>query len=434
MQEDKTALLAREFRGRDKEQSPYFQNDEIDLLGLLHDIWDQRKFLMKIVLAVTLVAFLVLLVLPSTYQARMDIGQADSVALVVPVATGQDLLTRSYRFGIVSQYLKSFDSWVTFRQGNREGAFTDEELQGLQGEFVGLSVQVQAPKPIKGKAVSDPSVLRISYRGGGDNTSVEQRLTGFVLFVDKKAAAYVEQEMEVVIQKAGKEINNKIGLLRHAASVDRGNRITRLLAQQKKDLEQVDMEISALKASVLRSRAVRLTRLQENYAIAESLGIKLPTSMDNISERNVSNLKVMVTDQTAMPVYLLGTEVLAKRIQILREISDKKLYAQQLQPLLEKRELLLGSSELNGLRARKDDDAYIAELPGLLSRLQQLDAYTDDLQGVHALQVYSAATGSGHKIKPKKALILATTVLLSCFLAVALALLRTALQRRRESM
>ncbi|CAG34779.1 unknown protein [Desulfotalea psychrophila LSv54] len=332
-----------------------YRDDEIDLLSLLVDVWQQRWFIGGAVSVIGALALVLLLALPSTYEvtAEIEIPSAVSSPLLpalyqqidtlenlenVPSemigedgnmelpfvlrtpSVGSNPLLAQHRFNRVYQLLKSRDMWLAYQKKTGKTFSAEQGLQAELGRFKGaLSVTVLAPQGKKNQSITNPTVLGISLRGGGDE-KLARELEGFLQFVNERVVTEVSGGQQIILKGYRDSVENQISLI------------------------QLQNQVGPMK------------------------------------------------DSTA------------------------------------------GKGQDAGVASMPATAGLAYGLTQLQSSLQQLQNFSPDLAGLKGFQYLSHPLGEGEKIKPKKALILAATLLFAGFLAIVLALLRTALQRRKEAM
>lgn len=418
------------------QQSGYSPADEIDLFQLAMDIWAQRRFIVIFTLIATLLGGAILWIFPSTYQVSAKIVKPDEVQIDFADEQLKQPLTPEYRFDKVYQLLQSQEMWLEYqkqpvKQSSSAQSSQNVNVEELKKKFDNLSVAATFPKVAEGDVANSPSLMDITY--AGDNSlSIGPELDGFLNFVNEKAIGVSKNEMERILQKVIVENENKLFLLREKAMESRQALVKRIGAEQKKALKGLDNQISARMASALRQRTIELQSLNESLAIAESLGIKRPTSMDQLAEGQVESLKVLISDKTTMPAYLLGTQLLQKRIDILQKRPNEELYSAEIEELETERQLLQSNPELDDLRARESDDAYIEEYPGLISTLTSLKQFHFDQSLIRSFDFLSHPATEGESVKPKRLLIVSTLFFFSLFIALISALVRSSIIRRQQ--
>lgn len=148
--------------------------------------------------------------------------------------------------------------------------------------------------------------------------------------------------------------------------------------QRRSSLEQ---QTATLRAGKHKEREHEIARLEEALALAESIGLEQPPTAGNL-----------ITSYSGETTYMRGATALR--------------------------------SELELLRNRKSDDAFIPELPAILKRLELLDNIDLSPTSIQVATVDEPARIPQQPIKPRKALILALGLVLGGMLGIFIALIR----------
>ncbi|TEA77862.1 LPS O-antigen chain length determinant protein WzzB [Allopusillimonas ginsengisoli] len=158
----------------------------------------------------------------------------------------------------------------------------------------------------------------------------------------------------------------------------------------------VDNQIATLRMVAKASRESNLIRLQNALHIAESIGLESPRegmSLIYIGDGRGRSGTFLNSDLT----YLRGAKALR--------------------------------SEIDQLRKREDDDAYIDELPDLLKRQILLKSIIVDQEQLTVARIDSAAQAPDSPVKPRKSLIAALGLAVGLMLGIMLVLGRLMLKK-----
>ena len=161
--------------------------------------------------------------------------------------------------------------------------------------------------------------------------------------------------------------------------------------------KSIQARIIMLREGARKNREDRILRLSEELEMAEELGLQ--ASQIKASRISSDGELEQFVDSNLM--YMRGTKVIR--------------------------------AELDILKNRKNDDPFIAGLRELENQLDFLAKVSVSPDGVAVFTLDSAAEVSETPIKPKKALILALGVVLGGMLGIFIALIRSMLAKRRES-
>ena len=254
-----------------------------------------------------------------------------------------------------------------------EKIYSKEDINGrenfLQAELKkDFQVEILSPKQSKKGPSSPPRVVSISLMGRDEGVTADF-ITGYV------------------------DYTNKALLLELVASGE---------AMAKAETEKINNDINALRFEAKKKREARIIKLQDALVTASKVGVKKPDSIRLFSQSDQRSLNGLtsLSDKADANVFLMGTEYL--------------------------------EAEINILRGKKNDDAYIVELPEMLKRIDELENLSFDFTGVQLYKLDKQAAVDGKAEKPKRALIVAVGAVLSGFIAIFVALIVGAIKRRRE--
>jgi LPS O-antigen subunit length determinant protein (WzzB/FepE family) len=197
------------------------------------------------------------------------------------------------------------------------------------------------------------------------------------------------------------------------------------------------------------------------------MGINKPTTIDVLASsstppRTTPQTQVNVSNSTNSMTFLLGTEYLSSQIDILNSRADitqfilkipelesqiksaqndtKILelqnrvsddpYIDGLQQLFSQITALENDTKLTELKNRESDDPFIEILPQKLNELEILNHITFDFGEASIFQIDRAAAVDGIAEKPNRKLIIVLGTLLSGMLAMFIALIVSAANKR----
>lgn len=173
-------------------------------------------------------------------------------------------------------------------------------------------------------------------------------------------------------------VNEYIEMAMQSSSEQALNTLTNAI---KARIQQLNIEITGLRAVAEQDRLNRIVRLKENILLAQAIGLKSPA--------NNTNLIIAYTDDIA---YLRGSLVL--------------------------------EAELALLEARKNNDPFIEQLPLLEEQLTQLSTLEVSTSPLKLASIDNYALSPEVPIKPKKTLIILLGFLLGLIVSVFVILVR----------
>lgn len=145
-------------------------------------------------------------------------------------------------------------------------------------------------------------------------------------------------------------------------------------------------QIASLRAGAQKEREQQIIRLTEALHLAESIGLHKPSDAGNL-----------ITSYSGETAYMRGADALRNEIVLLKN--------------------------------RVSDDPFIPELTGVLMRQALLDTVAVEPQDIGVARIDEMATRPVSPIKPRKALILALSVVLGGMLGVFIVLIQSMFRR-----
>jgi len=160
--------------------------------------------------------------------------------------------------------------------------------------------------------------------------------------------------------------------------------------------QSLNDQIAALRKIAKNVREDRIVRLQDALIIAQSIDLHTPLENAPLITINTDDPNAESINSGSL-LYLRGTKAL--------------------------------QSELDQLKSRETDDAYISEMPGLLKKQALLNNISLNPSLLSAAIIDQAAIAPEQPIKPRKILIIALGLILGLILGIFSALIGKAMQR-----
>ena len=329
---------------------------------------------MGITLLGTLIAVAVALSIPKQHEVTTQIALPDVVDVEAVDVNGYGEHSREALFNDLYKNLRSTAHFIRFEE---QGSWlervygskvTEDNRNYLQSELrKDVEVSIISPKQSKKGPSSPPRIVSISLMGRDEGITANF-ISGYI------------------------DYTNKTLLLELMASGE---------AMEKAEIEKINNDINALRFKAKKKREARLIKLQDALVTASKVGVKKPDSIRLFSQSAQRSLNGLtsLSDKADANVFLMGTEYL--------------------------------EAEINILRSKENDDAYIVELPEMLKRINELESLSFDFTGVQLYKLDKKAVVDGKAEKPKRALIVAVGGLLSLFVGLFVALIAGAIQRRK---
>ncbi|MBA4501501.1 Wzz/FepE/Etk N-terminal domain-containing protein [Marinobacterium marinum] len=417
-------------------QPAFHHDDEIDLFELVANIWKQ-KWLVVIVTAITLFlggayAFLS----TPTYQA--------SAQLEIPLDSSLKDLQSLHNF-------KGLDTNTLFKT----------YLQSLSSNDVKTRFIGQAPDAFKADLGQDPDPqkqlegfnerLSLGIPKRDDKSAYELDTPVISLTASSATAAtsalnaYLDQANRYLHDKLQDDYNasrastlrlldERIELLTKTEAMKREAQITQLEEQHQLQVEQVEDQLKARRYQYNQTLNDRVQRLQEALKIATQLDIKRPSTLSQ-QGRQAGSPRVEINADIRSnqdPLYLRGTDFLNAELTQLQARPETFIEDGRIRELEAKLVELETNREIEILKARTDDAEFSQKIQDL--KAEQVDIMTEQFpDNLQLAFTNGPVVASPDPIKPKKALILALSIVLGGMLGVMIALIRAAVRNRNAS-
>jgi len=410
-------------------------NDEIDLVELFRALWRQKILIVGVTLLVTLFAALYAFLATPYFQARTYLRPVPQSNLDQLNETGIYKLTPEEAINRVAGGLSSYDNRLEFFMNNQElfPNLTErgEQLEQAFAEFNEEAFEMLFPDPKRTDNRSAFVGLRLTYPKGVAGASV---VNGFVAYV-------LELERREIAEDVESLVNNRLASLEMNIEAQRANyeaskeaKIASLLEENALKRAQLQDELTALRAELKTRRTNRIQQLTEAISIAESLGIRKPTSPSSMSDSARAGAQVIRTEVNSRetPLYFMGTEALSAERDALASRKSDDFIEPRIAEIQSELAMLENNREVEILREREGEDLYLTNLAELREEAARLKGIKLDTERLRLVRLDQPALDSSKPIKPKKALILALGFVLGGMLGVFVALVRSLASRGRE--
>ena len=418
----------------------YQPDDEIDLFELFASLVQQWHWVIGLTVVGVVVSVIVALQMPKQYEVTAQIAvpnQSDVMALT----------TRGYgkqaKEALFAEFYNSLNSPRNIDDFILEGQWPNKLLAGdissLSDSEVtarvrqDFSIEIFVPKKEKGVLNTlAPSLLALTLWSTEEqhaadmlNSYIEKSNQQFIELIKSKAIKAKDLELE--------RVSREIDLLRITTARNRALLIQKIEATNGEKLKKLSqaLELSVSKFSI--DQQASLAELNEALVLALKLKINKPTTIEAFAKGSISSsaTEINVTTNTRSDLFLMGSDYIKGVILNLKSRTEKELFIKEISGLKKQIEETKHDVTLAALKARKNDDPFIVELPALLEKLSKLDSISFDFSGVQLYRLDKAASIDGQAEKPKRALIVAVGGVLSLFIGIFAALIAGAVKRRK---
>ena len=412
-------------------------SDEIDLLELFHSIWQQKKLVVGCTILAGVLGVGYAFLAPRTYEVS---------SVLRPAAINElDALNRSEVYKLppadalskVGAQLDSYEARLGFFRSH-EQLFTafqkpGQSLEQSFEDFNRNSVNLILPDPKESDSLSSYIRLELQYPSDVDGVAI---LNGFVDYAIAAERSQVGADLKVIVNNRLNELKGKIDAARANYDTDKESKIAKLLEDDRLKRAQLQDELSALRLQMKMERTNRLAELSEAIAIAKSMGIKTPTtpsSMADAARGGSSQVMRTEVNNQKIPLYFLGTEALeAERVALQQRTSDD-FTNPRVAEIGKELQLLEVNREVEVLRKRGNEDIFLQDVEPLRAEVARLRNLNIDMSNLKLVTVDRRAQEPLAPIKPKKALVIALSLVAGLILGLFVALVRHFVLTRRET-
>jgi LPS O-antigen subunit length determinant protein (WzzB/FepE family) len=415
------------------EQPNRYPDDEIDLFELVESLWQQKWFIAVITAIALVLGTIFAFVSTPTYKATAQI-QRPLPYTVTPLTSlfsleeiTPELLTEFYLQTLASnEYKRAFLDKADnqFKAFLSSSSLEDNLFKGLNSALK-ISVPDAKRTSFLDSATITLEASSTEMASSNLGTYVQQADT---LVVDKLRTNFLNARTE----EKGR-IEQSIAALEEAESQKRHAQIKRLEEQHTLELTKLQDQLGARKQAFDVRLNDRILNLEEALAIAQTLKITEPVTLSQLSGQNRGRVEISadIRNQTD-PLYLRGTRLLKAELDELKKRPEGHYPDNQVRELEAKLIEIANNREAEILAARKNDGDFSDRIISLRGQLVELDSQKFPEQ-LNFNFVSGGIVTDPAPIKPKKALILALSVVLGGMLGVFAALIRGAIRKRKAT-
>lgn len=357
---------------------PYYRDDEIDLADLLRALWAERMAILLTTLLVVVAAAVYLKVTPNVYESKAlvaptterQIVQIAAIDFAPPVIT-QDGLFQTFKQVAASQTTQLL--------------FLDQELARLMPDLSADAAKGALRYQYTKKLLAAFSATTLTEKTSPMHAGLLE--VGFsgndAQLVSDTVSRYIDYVQSTAKQKLSEDYN--AGLARRKAALE--------------------AELGSLRLKYQEMSKSTLSRLKESYNIAASLGIHEDRTQGWINENSGrlagGNAPVAAINAVKPPDYYRGTRAL--------------------------------QAEMDALAARLDNDSFIEGVPKVIAELKSLERYKVNFVGHDIIDLRESPSPAIDPVKPKKALVLALSLVLGGMAGLMVAGIRRLFRNKEKA-
>ncbi len=407
-------------------------SDEIDLAALVRALWQQKLLIVLVTAVVTLAAAAYAFLATAEYQVQSILRPAVIQDLDALNRTGVYELTPDQAMQRVGASLESYDSRLGFFRSNQK---LFEALRppnsSLEQTFEGFNAKafkMLQPDPKKTDNLSTYVGIQLTYPEDVNGVAL---LNGLVQHAFQLERQRIAADLAVVIQNKLNQLDLQISAARASYEATKESQIAKLLEADNLKRAELQDELTALRQQLKTRRDNRITQLDEAIRISKSLGITKPTTPSALGEGERSGqgsvIRTEVNNQQ-IPLYFMGVDALEAERNALLQRSSDDFTEPRVAQIAKELQLLANNRQVEVLNKRKNEDLFLKKLAAWREEAARLRNLNFDVSGLKLANLDQQATQPIKPVKPKKLLILALGAVLGGMLGLFIALVRNMLR------
>lgn len=409
------------------------RTDEIDLVELFQNLWQQKALIIGCTFLVTLLAAIYAFMATPQYQVQSILRPAPLKELDELNSTGVYSLSPEDALKRVGAALDSYSTRAEFFRDNPELFANLQGGSSLEQRFETFNAEgftLLQPDPKRTDNLSAFVGLKLVYPETLDGVKILNGIVQQAIIDERQRVAL---DMEGVVQNRLNKIERQMAAARASYEAQKEAAIAKLTEDDKLQRAILQDELKALRAELRTRRQNRIAQLDEAIAIAKSLGITKPTNPTSLSESNTAvgegNVFRAEVINQQFPLHFMGTEALeAERAALLKRRSDDHAEP-KIARIQNKLQMLEHNRQVEMMQSRENEDLFLAKLSEMREEAARLRSINLDLEQLNLVRIDRPAVKPLSPVRPKKALILALGLALGGVLGLLIALLRSMLRR-----
>lgn len=405
------------------------RSDEIDLVELFHNLWQQKVLIIGCTLLVALLAAIYAFTATRQYQVQSILRPAPLKDLDELNSTGVYNLSPEDALKRVGAALDSYSTRAEFFRDNPElfanlqggGSSLEQRFETFNAEGFTLL----QPDPKRTDNLSVFVGLKLIYPETLDGVEILNGIVQQAIIDERQRVAL---DMEGVVQNRLNKIERQMAAARASYEAQKEAAIAKLTEDDKLQRAILQDELKALRSELRTRRQNRIAQLDEAIAIAKSLGITKPTNPTSLSESNTAvgegNIFRAEVINQQFPLHFMGTEALeAERAALLKRRSDDHTEP-KIALIQNKLQMLEHNRQVEMMQSRENEDLFLATLSEMREEAARLRSINLDLEQLNLVRIDRPAVKPLTPVKPNKIRILALGLFLGGGIGGGLALMR----------
>ena len=349
----------------------YSKDDEIDLFELAQKLYQEKQSIIVSTLIVGLISVIAAYTLPRTYESTAIIAPASNFQLM-PINTASNYIKSTNGFELTVTPESAFEKFEKILTSPITSRYTFQQSRLAQSQN------------------NENSLSRYDAFKNNLNISREKNAPAPRLIISYKADT--PEESSRIIN------DHLLRFTQQQLASEYAKNRTALIKNEQLSLEN---NIRQIENNFQANNQLRITELREALAQAKAAGI------EDIRDTEING--AILSNAS----YLMGVSLLTSRIQLIEKRGAAYRY----------------------FTAPSDGDTekpYIRGVSEKVFQLNQLKEFSTDYSNLQPVMIEQSAFLPVSPIKPKKSLIVALGVILGGMLGIFIALVRIAIQSRKE--
>lgn len=419
------------------QQNHYNESDEIDLFELVESIWQQKWLVVFVSALVTVGALIYAITATPVYQVQSLVKLAELKDL--DELNGTEVYEIDPKSALM-QVARNFESYqVRFDYFKANQAMFEPVInpeQSLEQNFERFNraaLKTLSSDP-KNASSANFAGLQLQYSKQLDGPKIVNDFIDYAIKVEKDR---IEESFQVIVNNRLERLNRRINSLRAGYDANKEAQIAQLKEEDDLKKAQLTDELTALTQELKSRRENRIQELNEAISIAKALGITKPATPSSMANEatTTSTGSVIRTEVNSqqIPLYFMGTETLTAERKALQARESDAFTSNRIVEINKALKLLENNRKIEQLEARENDDLFLKELAESRIEIAHLQSLDVDMEKLNLVRIDQAAIEPTSPIKPNKKLIVAIGVVLGGMLGLFLALIRSAILKRKAT-
>jgi len=402
--------------------------NEVDLVELASVLWKQKTLIISVTVLAGLIGLAYAVFAPRYYTVQSVLRPAAIKDLDELNHLGVYKLSPKESLAQVGAALGSYENRLNFFRDKQplfaELAEPGRSLEQTFETFNGEAFKILQPDPKKAEDTTPFVGIQLTYPEGVNGVQV---VNGFVQYSFDNVRKQIAADLHTLIGNRLSQLEKNIAAARANYEASKEVTIAKLTEADELKRAQLNDELSALRQQLKTRRNNRINQLNEAIRIAKSLGITKPTTPSSLGASEITSqgsvIRTEVNNQQ-IPLYFMGSDALEAERKALQARRSDDFTEPRIAQIARELKLLENNRQIETLNSRENDDLFLEGLAGWREEAARLRALHLDTVALRLVSVDQNAVEPTRPIKPKKALIVALSLVLGGMLGLFIALAR----------